>query len=49
MIFHGSNLIPESLETGEYVVGGNPAEIDDLEPINVVAYSGTEILRNPLR
>ena len=38
----GSNLIPENLETGEYVVGGT-AEFDDLEPINVVAYSGENV------
>ena len=36
--------MPESLETGEYKIGGNPAEIDELEPINVVAYSGSNIL-----
>lgn len=34
----GSNLLPESLETGEYKVQGT-AEIDDLEPWYVVAYA----------
>lgn len=34
----GSNLLPESLETGEYKVGGT-AEIDDLEPWYIVAYA----------
>lgn len=38
MIFHGANLIPEGLETGEYKVGGT-AEIDDLEPVYIVAYA----------
>lgn len=30
---------PESLETGEYKIGGT-AEFDDLEPVCVIAYSG---------
>lgn len=34
----GSNLIPESFETGEYVIGGT-AEIDDLEPVYIIAYA----------
>ena len=34
----GNNLLPESLETGEYKVEGT-AEIDDLEPWYVVAYA----------
>lgn len=34
----GANLLPESLETGEYKVGGT-AEIDDLEPWYIVAYA----------
>lgn len=38
----GANLLPEGLETGEFKVGGT-AEFDDLEPINVVAYSGDKI------
>lgn len=39
--FHGFNLIPEGLETGEYKIGGT-AEFDELEPIYIVAYT-----RNP--
>lgn len=38
----GANLLPEGLETGEFKIGGT-AEFDDLEPINVVAYSGDKI------
>lgn len=38
----GANLLPEGLETGEFKVGGT-AEFDDLEPINVIAYSGDKI------
>ena len=38
MIFHGRNLIPEQFETGEYVIGGT-AEIDDLEPVYLIAYA----------
>lgn len=38
MIFHGNNLQPENFETGEYVIGGT-AEIDDLEPVYIVAYA----------
>lgn len=38
----GANLIPEGLETGEFKIGGT-AEFDDLEPVNVIAYSGNEI------
>lgn len=34
----GANLLPETLETGEYKVGGT-AEIDDLEPWYIVAYA----------
>lgn len=41
MIFHGNNLIPEGLETGEFKIEGT-AEIDGLNPIYIVAYS-----RNP--
>lgn len=40
-MFHGANLLPEGLETGEYKVGGT-AEIDDLEPWYVVAYANNE-------
>lgn len=38
----GSNLLPEGLETGEFKVGGT-AEFDELETVNVVAYSGDQI------
>lgn len=38
----GANLLPEGLETGEFKIGGT-AEFDDLEPINIVAYSGDKI------
>ena len=41
-IRHGFNLLPEGLETGEFKVQGT-AEFDELEPINVIAYSGEEI------
>lgn len=34
--------MPEALETGEYKVGGT-AEFDDLEPVNVIAYSGNTV------
>lgn len=40
-IYLGANLLPEGLETGEFKVGGT-AEFDDLEPVNIVAYSGDE-------
>lgn len=46
MTFHGTNLVPEGLETGEYKVGGT-ASFDDLEPVNVVAYSGETIPQFP--
>lgn len=39
MIHHGNNLIPEGLEFGELKVEGT-AEIDDLEPAYIIAYSG---------
>lgn len=39
MIHHGNFLIPEGLEFGELKVEGT-AEIDDLEPAYVLAYSG---------
>lgn len=38
----GSNLLPEGLETGEFKVGGT-AEFDELETVNIVAYSGDSI------
>lgn len=39
MTFHGANLIPENLETGEYIINAN-ATIDDLKPAYIIAYSG---------
>lgn len=44
MIYLGSNLLPEGLETGEFKVGGT-AEFDELETMCVVAYSGDEMPR----
>lgn len=38
----GANLNPENLESGEYKVGGT-AEIDDLNPVSVWAYSSNHI------
>ena len=43
----GNNLLPEGLETGEYVLTGT-AEINSLEPVWCVAYLGTEILGQQL-
>lgn len=40
----GSNLLPEGLETGEFKVDGT-AEFDELEPINIIAYSGSNYPR----
>lgn len=42
----GANLLPESLETGEFKVSGT-AEFDELEPVNIVAYSGDKIPITP--
>lgn len=42
MIFHGANLLPEGLETGEFKAGGT-AEFDELETISVIAYSGDKV------
>ena len=39
MTHHGNFLIPEGLEFGELKVEGT-AEIDDLEPAYIIAYSG---------
>lgn len=44
MIYLGSNLLPEGLETGEFKVSGT-AEFDELETMCVVAYSGDEMPR----
>lgn len=41
-IFHGNNLIPESLEIGEPKVAGT-ASFDELKPAYIVAYAGTKI------
>lgn len=38
----GANLLPEGLEFGEYKIQNNTT-IDDLEPINVIAYLGTSV------
>ncbi len=43
----GANLNPETLETGEYKVGAM-AELDDLEPISIIAYSGDTFPNIPL-
>lgn len=42
MTSHGNNLLPEGLETGEFKVNAT-AEIDDLECVYIIAYSGNEI------
>lgn len=39
MIYHGANLMPEGLETGEFKINGT-ANFDELEPAYIVAYSG---------
>lgn len=38
-MYHGFNLLPEGLETGEFKVQGT-AEFDELEPIYIVAFIG---------
>lgn len=38
----GSNLLPETLETGEYIINARN-NITDMEMVSVVAYSGTEV------
>lgn len=45
-IYHGANLLPEGLETGELKVAGT-AEFDELEPVNIIAYSGDKIPIGP--
>lgn len=37
-IIHGSNLLPENLETGEYKIEAN-AEINGLNPLAIIVYS----------
>lgn len=46
-IFHGANLLPENLETGEYKVNGT-AEFDNLEPVWCIAYLGDSLNGKPL-
>ena len=41
-MFHGANLVPEDLETGEYKIQGT-ADINDLEPVFITAYSNDYI------
>ena len=41
-MYHGNNLIPEGLETGEFKIDST-SELEDLEPITVIAYSGEKI------
>lgn len=41
-MFHGANLVPESLETGEYKIVGTTS-ISQLEPYFVVAFSDYKI------
>ena len=40
----GANLLPEGLETGELKANGT-AEFDELEPVNIIAYSGDKAPR----
>ena len=39
----GANLIPEGLETGEFVIGGTADFTDELTPLYVIAYLSSEI------
>lgn len=41
MIYHGSNLVPESLEIGEPKISGT-AEFDELEPAYIIAFAGQQ-------
>lgn len=41
-MFHGANLVPEDLETGEYKIQGT-ASVQDLEPVFITAYSNDYI------
>lgn len=43
MMCHGANLIPEGLETGEFIVGGTADMLDKLELLYVIAYLASEI------
>ena len=45
MIFLGANLEPEGFELGEIKINAT-AEIDDLEPVYIIAYSGDQILNS---
>lgn len=40
-IFLGANLLPEGLELGEMKIGGT-ADIEDLEPAYIIAYTGNK-------
>ena len=42
MMFHGANLIPEGLETGEFKIE-SVADFTELEPLYVIAYLASEI------
>lgn len=42
----GANLLPEGLETGEYICGGT-AEFDELEPDWVIAFTGQNFAGQP--
>lgn len=44
---HGANLIPENLETGEYIVNAD-SEFDDLKPAYIIAYSGDTYDGDPI-
>lgn len=41
-MYHGANLLPEGLETGEFKIDGT-ASFDELEPLCAIAYIGDEI------
>ena len=40
----GVNLLPEGLETGEFITSGT-AEFDELESVSIIAYSGEKLPR----
>lgn len=41
-MYHGANLLPEGLETGEFKIDGT-ADYEELEPLFVIAYLSDEI------
>lgn len=43
----GSNLIPENLELGEPIINGESITVEDLEQVNVIAYSGDKFPKVP--